>query len=289
MAKEEKVKEEKTLADFKVEELLAEVHGRGYLATKMQATSGKTFSVASELARFSGKSIRFGVVSDTHLCSRYQQLHHLNAFYSLCARRRIKLVLHCGDVFAGFKVYRGQEFEVFMHGYASQLKYGIDRYPKRRGIKTKMIAGNHDSSFIKTAGAFIVKELGRRRVDIDYLGEDLAFLKIGGISISLMHGAGGGAYATSYKSQKIVEKMPGGKKPHFLFLGHFHNPNHIPMYRNVEVVQMSCFEAQTPFLARRALNPIVAGLIVTVTPDEKGIGKVIYEWVPFYEHIADDY
>lgn len=86
-----------------------------------------------------------------------------------------------------------------------------------------------------------------------------------------------------------MEKFPGGKKPNFLFLGHYHHPNHIPMYRNVETVQMSCFESQTPYLAARGLQPVIAGLIVTVTPDETGIAKVIYEWVPFYNVIENDY
>lgn len=136
-------KEEKpTIADFDTEEILAEIHGRGYTATKMRATSGATFNVSRELLRFRGDSFRFGVVSDTHLASAYQQLTHLNTFYTICARRRIKVVFHCGDLVAGGRVYRGQEFDLFMHGYLAQRNYVVTHYPKRKGVRTKIIGGN---------------------------------------------------------------------------------------------------------------------------------------------------
>jgi hypothetical protein len=46
---------------------------------------------------------------------------------------------------------------------------------------------------------------------------------------------------------------------------------------------MPCFQAQTPFLASKGLFPFIAGIIVTVTPDENGLASVNYEWVPFYK------
>lgn len=276
-------------ASIKTDALLEELQRRGYIATRQKPVSGKTYVVSEALARFNGKSFRFGVVSDTHLGSQYQQLTHLNTFYSYCARRKIGLVFHCGDIFAGYGVYKGQEFEVFLHGYEAQLNYGVEKYPRRKGIRTKVIAGNHDQSFVKSAGAYIVEELARRRDDIDYLGENLAFVQLENLLICLMHGDGGGAYARSYKLQKIIEQLPGGQKPHFLFLGHFHVPDHLPFYRNVEGVQMGCFEAQTPLLARKGLSPVLAGVIVTVTPDQNGVAKVEYEWVPFQIPVDNDY
>ena len=84
-----------TLDDVKTDELLHEVQGRGYTVTKRQLTTGQTSKI--DLSRWGGKKYRFGVVSDTHLGSRYQQLTALNQFYSILARRRIKDVFHCGD------------------------------------------------------------------------------------------------------------------------------------------------------------------------------------------------
>jgi len=52
---------------------------------------------------------------------------------------------------------------------------------------------------------------------------------------------------------------------------------------------MSCFQAQTPYLAAKGLYPFVAGLIVTVQIDGLGLSSVNYEWIPFYRIVTNDY
>ena len=117
---------------------------------------------------------------------------------------------------------------------------------------------------------------------MDYLGATLAFANMANIKIGLMHGAGGVAYARSYRLQKIVEQLAPEMKPNILLLGHYHCGCLIPAYRNVEAVQVGCFQAQTPYLASKGLFPTVSGLIVSVTPDEGGIATITYEWLPFF-------
>lgn len=281
-------KKEPSLEDFPTRDLITQMQTRGYYVARTPLERrGRTVKV--DLKRWSGNKYRFGVVSDTHLGSRYQALSHLSAFYTICARRRIDTVFHCGDLIEGHRMYRGQEFEIFVHGADAQREYAISHYPKRRNITTRVISGNHDQSFHKTAGYNLVEAICRRREDMDYLGDDVAYALVGNIRVGIFHGTGGTAYATSYKSQKLVEKIPGGEKPHLLFLGHFHHPNIIPGYRNVETVQMSCFQFQTPYMAAKGLYPFIAGVIVTVQEDEYGLAKVIYEWIPFYQTIKEDF
>lgn len=268
-------------------EVVGHLQKRGYTITKEGLKSGRSFRVS--LDRWRGTKYRFGVVADTQLGSRYQQLTALNRFYSLCARRRIYTVFHAGDVFDGEKMYRGHTYELFIHGHDRQLAYGVANYPYRKGITTIMISGNHDQAFWKNAGVDILEHLSRARKDIRYVGADLAFTTFQGIKIALMHGRGGVAYARSYKLQKIIEQLAPEHKPNMLFLGHYHVPDHIPGYRNVEGIQMPCFQAQTPYLAAKGLFPFIAGLIVTIQPDAKGLASVTYEWIPFYEVIKDDF
>lgn len=280
------------LSDVWVGDLLSEIQGRGYFVARTPLEKrGRT--VKADLSRWShnsGKTLRFGVVSDTHLCSRYQQLSHLHSFYALCARKRINTVLHSGDLIDGERMYRGQEYEVFVHGADRQRNYAVDHYPSRKGIKTLLVSGNHDQSFLKTAGYNIAEAVCKEREDMEYLGDDVAYLSVDKVKIALFHGRGGVAYARSYRSQKIVEQLPHGPdKPHMLFLGHFHVPNHVPGYRNVEVVQLGCFQSQTPYLAAKGLHPFVAGLIVTVKTDKDGLASVGYEWIPFYVSRKDDF
>jgi len=262
-------------------ELLEELSKRGYFASKVPPqVSGTTFE--PDITKLTGNKYRFAVISCTHLGSRFQQLSHLYTFYSVCKKRGVEVVMHCGDLVAGVGIYRGQEYEVFAHGADAQRDYVIENYPKIKGISTKVILGNHDESFYKTAGYNIVKEVCSVREDMEYVGDYYATAVVDGIKIALMHGSGGVAYARSYKPQKIVEQLAPEQKPHMLFVGHWHVQAYIPAYRNVETFSMGCFQAQTPYLTRLGLFPNIGGVILEVITDETGIKSVKTEWVPFY-------
>ena len=276
------------LSAVKTDELLALLQQRGYFASKLPPTvSGKSFQV--DLKRLKGKVYRFGVISCTQIGSKFQQMTHLHGFYKLCKKKGIELVLHCGDLVDGSKVYRGHEYELFLHGADAQRDYVIDNYPRIAGIQTKVILGNHDESFWKTDGYNIVRAICEQRDDMDYLGDYLAFINIDKIKIALMHGAGGVAYARSYKLQKIIEQLSPNIKPHMLFLGHYHVQVHIPAYRNVEGIMVGCFQSQTPFLTRLGLAPNIGGVLVEMNVNELGLLSVKTEWVPYYVSIKDDY
>ena len=286
------MKEDKTqsLAEVEVRELLKEVQGRGYYIARVPLTkSGQTFK--GDLTRWKGNKFRFGVVSDTHLGSRYQQLTALWDFYRICQRRQVGTVFHCGDLVDGEKMYRGQEYELFIHGADGQTEYAIEHYPRLKGVSTRIISGNHDCSFLDTAGYNVVAAVCRNRDDMTCLGDYLAFVDIveEKARIALMHGHGGVAYARSYKIQKVCEQLSPEHKPNMLFLGHFHVPNITPGYRNIEAVQMSCFQSQTPYMATRGLMPFVSGLIIGIQVDEGGLSKVSYEWIPFYVRRKNDF
>ena len=280
--------EEKDLKKALNRELIQELKNRGYFVSRVPPTvSGKTFQ--ADFTKMAGNKYRFAVVSCSQLCSKYQQLTHLYSFYKLCKKRRIKEVLHCGDLVDGERVYRGHEYELFIHGADAQVDYAVSNYPKFEGIKTRVILGNHDESFYKTAGFNVVKAICHERDDMEYLGDYLAFLEIDGLNVGLMHGAGGVAYSRSYKLQKIIEQFAPEVKPHMLFVGHWHVQAHVPQYRNVEGFMMGAFQSQTPYLTRKGLTPDIGGVIVEVRTDEKGILSVKTEWVPYYVPIKNDF
>lgn len=186
-------------------------------------------------------------------------------------------------------VYTGHRFEMFLHGVDNHIDYLVSNYPKAK-FPTKFILGNHDESFYKSAGVDIGKALSLKRPDLEYLGLYGAYIHIGKLRIYLMHGDGGGAYAQSYKCQKICEKFPSGeKKPNVLVLGHFHNSNILPSYRNIYAIQMPAMQAQTPFARRKGLNAELGVVILEITPDALGIGTIKTNFVPFYDAIDGDY
>lgn len=243
---------------------------------------------------FDGKKIQFAVISCTHFGSKFQQITHLHSFYQYAQSKGIEIVFHAGDMTDGIDVYTGHEFELFIHGIDAQRDYVIDNYPKmENGGKTYVIAGNHDFSFKKKAGSNIVKDIASQRDDIEYLGVYGAYPQIPGLNIYLQHGAGGQAYAVSYKMQKNIEKMSPESKPDLYLLGHYHTSCLLLEYRNVTGFMLPSFQAQTPYARRHGWPAENGGFIITVTVNDRerknGVSKTEFEFVPFYVPIDRDY
>jgi len=267
------------------QELLEEISKRGYIAYKQEIKEDKEYKYDERV-----KTYKLGIVSDTHFGSKYQQLQHLWDFYRICEHFKVDAILHGGDVCEGNgKLYRGQLYEMFMHGAQNQLDYLVKNYPVKKGLKTYIIGGSHDYSFYKDAGYDILEHFADRRDDIEHLGYWGAFLQFGKVKIYLMHGSGGIAYARSYKMQKIIEQFAPEHKPHILLLGHYHQPCYMEGYRNIEGFQLKCFQSQTPYLKGKGYFPVLGGTILTIHQAEKGLESVdIYNKV-YYVPIKDDY
>lgn len=122
-----------------------------------------------------------------------------------------------------------------------------------------------------------------------------ADVKVGGVKVYLTHGAGGVAYARSYKQQRRIEQFAPEQKPEVLLTGHYHSWSHLSMYRNVEAWTIGCFQSQTEYLKRLGLYPEIGGLILTFYKGTKGADRpggfvrVVSEVVPFYVPVAEDH
>lgn len=89
-------------------------------------------------------------------------------------------------------------------------------------------------------------------------------------------------YARSYTSQKIVESLEGGEKPHFLVLGHYHVSSYI-VERNVHVISLPGFQDQTIFARKKRLRMEVGGSILQFHMTEAGTpSRVSVEFNMFY-------
>jgi predicted phosphodiesterase len=232
---------------------------------------------------FGGDKYSFGVIGDTHLCSKEERLNELKTFYQICQKEDIKDVYHAGDILDGQGVYNGHEYEVHTFGLDNQVNYAVINYPSMQGITTHFITGNHDSIYYKKLGADIGKMLNERRDDLHYLGMYNAEVEITPkIKLRLVHPDKAGAYAISYHAQKFVEQILSGKKPRILVLGHAHTNYHFH-YRNILCIGAGCFQGQTGFLLRKGINPVVGGWIIHLTINNKSITHIQTEFIPFYE------
>ena len=214
-----------------------------------------------------GERLIIGVVSDTHLGSKYQQLSYLRETYRRFADAGAQQVLHCGDLLDGVDVYRGQHAQQFLHTYDDQIDYAIEHYP--RDLPTVVIGGNHDLAGVKRGDSDPLRRLAAERPDITYAGPFSAWPQYGRLLWYLLHPDGKGAYAVSYKMQKIIESFEGGNKPHVLLVGHWHQMLYLHL-RNVHGIHPGCFQAQTEHDRRLALQPQIGAVLLEITVEQDG-------------------
>lgn len=236
------------------------------------------------------KIIRFGLVSDTHINSKYTQLSQLHEAYITFGREGIDKVYHCGDIGEGDQMRMGHQYECYAHGADDQRNEIVKVYPKINGITTEFITGNHDHSFIKRQGYDIGKAISIDRPDMIYLGQAQAFVNLTpNCKLELRHPEDGTAYAISYKLQKMVEAMSGGEKPNILAVGHYHKSEYL-CYRNVQCVQAGTLQSQTPWERGKGISVAVGYWIIEIHVNDDGqINTFKPSFMPFYKSIKDDY
>lgn len=236
------------------------------------------------------KTIKIAIMGDTQTGSKHTQWTHLNNFYDICEAEGIKDVYHTGDITDGLKMRPGHEYELYAVSADDMLKDIVDRYPKRAGITTHFITGNHDASIYKQVGYDIGEAISRQRDDLKYLGRDCAVIYLTpNCKLELRHPWDGTAYALSYKLQKMIESMESDSKPNILAVGHYHKAEYM-FYRNVHALQTGCFQGQTPFMRGKGISVHLGGWIVTVRVDENGtIKSFAPQFIPYYSSIKDDW
>ena len=230
------------------------------------------------------KYIKFGIVSDTHLGSNWQQPTLLHTAYKILDDEKVDFVVHCGDVSDGVSMRKGHEQEVFLPAKKPLVwrNYIINTYPhSKTGFKTYVIGGGtHDWDFVKTHGYNLVQEVCNKRDDIIYKGDVVAQFNIKNTSIRIMHPAGGISYALSYKTQKVAEGMINSamelirergsieELPSVVVFGHWHVSSFIPCYMGMDLISAPCFQDQTPYLQMKGLYPKIGFVIVEMFFDD---------------------
>lgn len=236
------------------------------------------------------KIIRFGLMGDTQINSKYTQITHLHNLYDIYAEEGIIDVYHTGDIDEGEDMRPGHKYECYNQGADDHIEEICRVYPKRDGMTTHFITGNHDHSFIKRVGLDIGNNIAKERADLNYLGRSSVLINLTpNCTLELRHPIDGTAYAISYKTQKMIEAMSGGEKPNILAVGHYHKSEYI-FYRNVHSIQTGCLQAQTPWMRGRSIAAFMGGWIIEAHVDEEGtITRLKQEFIPYYKAIKDDY
>lgn len=238
-----------------------------------------------------GFNYKFGAIADTHMGSKYERLDVLNTLYDIFEKEGVKVVLHGGNYVDG--EFRFNKHETITHGFDEMIDYFLKNYPKRKGIKTLFISGDdHEGWWTQDKGidpGKVIEERQKRygRDDLVYLGYQEANLELrsknGSALLKILHGGKGTSYADSYRTQKMVEALQEGEKPHILLVGHYHKAlYHTP--RGVHSILLGCTQDQTRFMRKNEIKAYVGGWLIEINQADTGeINRFKPEWIQFWD------
>lgn len=227
-------------------------------------------------------SFKFAFLTDTHIGHKLAHRKWWDAACDLIAKEKCDFALHGGDITEGMSGRPGHCYELEQVGIGAQAKEAIARF-KQLPVPIKGITGNHDCWTYKAVGAdpgaMMAEALPER---FEYLGMDEADIEVQGVKIKLWHGGDGSSYATSYRTQKFVEGLTGGEKPHILLSGHAHK-SIFHLCRNVMVFEGGTLCGQTGWMRGKKLAAHCGFWIIEVWPAaEGGVQRITQQWIPFF-------
>ena len=233
---------------------------------------------------FRGETMRFGVLTDTHIGSKYFRPDWMDVAVDKFAEANLDCIFHVGDVTEGMSNRDDHIYELSHIGYTAQKEAAIEQMLKldAMGVPLYGIAGNHDLWHVKRNGAFIVEDIWSHLDNGIYLGAHEAEVTIGGMRVKLWHGEDSAQKAHSARVQDIIAKFPSHKRPHVLLTGHDHK-GHYFFERGVHAIAAGCLQAQTSFMRYKKIDAMPSFWIVDVAFNGSHVVEFSPTLYPFYE------
>lgn len=226
-----------------------------------------------------GDTLRFAVMSDPHIGSKYFELPVFEAAVEKCLAEGISTVLVPGDLTEGMSGRPGHVYELDYIGYDAQKERAIELL-KPTGLQWKISDGNHDRWYIKSVGAKIVKDVADACDNVEFLGHDMANVYLDDVLIRLAHGEDGSSYAISYRIQKFIEAMiQRGDPPDVAIFGHAHKEGKFS-YMGVEGLSPGALQSTTPWMESKRNYSVLGFAICEIGHQGKLIEEFVYRFFP---------
>lgn len=245
-----------------------------------------------------GGTYRLGLCSDLHFGSTKHQGTALRHYAVTAADMGVEHMLVSGDITSGQRMFRGQDLETYAYGADEQIEAACEGIPEIEGMTWYLQGGNHDASHHKKGGINVVRRICTLRNDCTYVGFTQSDVPIvPGVYARMWHPSGGVPYAVSYRAQKGAEglvkewmgKMDSKENVAFMQWGHLHVRG-LFWYGPIALIGPGCFEAQSLYLAEKALMPDISAVVVelTIAADGYITDLCIPSW-KIYRPVLDDY
>lgn len=259
---------------------IAERYSLGELKNMADGHSTRPIATAANI-KFSGDWFKWMQISDSHLGSKFTNPADIVAAFKHAEEEGCQMITHVGDIFEGMSGREGHIYELSEIGYTAQLELGRQVFATTK-LPVNAISGNHDEWFIKSNGAYIVKELCDTLPNLNYLGQNYGTIYLNGARYELTHGLdGGGSYAISYRVQKIIEAYEGGQKPQIIGTGHDHKAGYF-FLRNVHAFLGGCMQNQSDWMRQTRKSAMKGYWIIDALIDGGEVKTIKMQFVPFY-------
>lgn len=225
---------------------------------------------------FSNKKKTIGIISDTHIGSKYFNRELFDKLLKFFEKKKVEGIYHAGDILEGMSHRPGHIYELDMLGFTSQIE-GSTELLKQTMLPIYGITGNHDAWFLKNGniGADVGKHLEDKLENFTFLGQDEADIELfPGIVMKLIHPGKGTAYALSYQGQKLIESFDDENKPQIVVSGHYHKAMYMNI-RNVHHFEAGTLQNQSGWMRSKNIPAHVGGWLLNIYKD----GRINMEFI----------
>lgn len=243
---------------------------------------------------FPERNVKFIAFSDAHIGHKAYRPDIMDKMVKDAKRQGVDFAVNCGDTLEGMSNREGHIYELSELGYTQQMnRFGeefqkFDKVSKDFPVYSIEAQNSHSGWYNNkgNAGVDIGQELEKKNNHYKFLGFDEQKLELGnGLEIGLRHPGGGTAYALSYKLQKYINALSGGKKPHILFEGHHHKSMYM-FYRNIHSYEAGTLAEQTPFMKKKNTPAHMGYWVIDAKLNrnkKNKVERVSSQFVPFLE------
>lgn len=298
-----------------VESVIRELRDKGYdirdnearRAYELRRTAVKKTFQPIDLSSLFVTKVRVLATSDWHVGHELAREDLIKRVIKLAEEKQVDVITNSGNLFEGFKSYKGQEQEVMDKGADAQRKKLMKLLPKSK-IPMVLISSpgkEHDAVFRVECGHDIVdtfveiaKLYGYR---IEYLKKENdpgnhhghGTFKLKDMIFDLQHPKGGLPYGQTYRIQRriemLVSKMELARGVKATFIGHLHRAAFM-LFKGVAGFLVPALEETTDYInALDKMGELGAWIAEFAFDGKQNLTKVELEYVPFKPKLSGNH